>query len=103
MRIRFEGSIPLGVYPKDLILHLIGTIGANGGIGYAVEFAGSAIRSMPIEGRLTPGSYTVSWQAASGDGHPIRGSFDFTFASRGASQASAPAAPTTSRDHSSHR
>jgi 3-isopropylmalate/(R)-2-methylmalate dehydratase large subunit len=49
MRINFEGSLGAGVYPKDMILHLIGTIGVNGGIGYAVEFAGAAICNMAIE------------------------------------------------------
>jgi 3-isopropylmalate/(R)-2-methylmalate dehydratase large subunit len=53
MRVKFEGKIPLGVVAKDLILALIGHIGAAGGTGYAVEYAGSAIRDMPIEGRLT--------------------------------------------------
>ncbi len=53
MRVRFEGAMPPGVLPKDLILHLIGVIGAAGGTGYAVEYAGSAIRAMPVEGRLT--------------------------------------------------
>src|SRR5579862_9577423 len=53
MRARFEGALPLGVTAKDLILALIGQIGAAGGTGYAVEYAGSAIRDMPIEGRLT--------------------------------------------------
>jgi 3-isopropylmalate/(R)-2-methylmalate dehydratase large subunit len=53
MRVNFNGAIGPGVLPKDLILHLIGKIGANGGIGFAVEFAGSAIRSMPVDGRLT--------------------------------------------------
>ena len=42
-----------GVTPKDLILHLIGEIGAAGGTGYAVEYAGSAIRALDVEGRLT--------------------------------------------------
>ncbi len=42
-----------GVTPKDLILRLIGEIGAAGGTGYAVEYAGSAIRALPVEGRLT--------------------------------------------------
>jgi homoaconitase/3-isopropylmalate dehydratase large subunit len=41
------------VFAKDLILHLIGKIGAAAGTGFAVEYAGSAIRAMPIEGRLT--------------------------------------------------
>jgi 3-isopropylmalate/(R)-2-methylmalate dehydratase large subunit len=53
MRVKFEGKLPLGVVAKDLILALIGHIGAAGGTGYAVEYAGSAIRDMPIEGRLT--------------------------------------------------
>jgi 3-isopropylmalate/(R)-2-methylmalate dehydratase large subunit len=53
MRVRFEGSPAFGVTAKDLILALIGHIGAAGGAGYAVEYAGSAIRDMPVEGRLT--------------------------------------------------
>ena len=53
MRVKFEGRQSLGVTPKDLILELIGHIGAAGGAGYAVEYAGSAIREMGIEGRLT--------------------------------------------------
>lgn len=53
MRIRFEGELKAGVSAKDLILHAIGRLGASAGVGYAVEFAGSAVRAMPIEGRLT--------------------------------------------------
>src|ERR1700716_4211425 len=53
MRVRFEGKLRFGVTAKDLILALIGHIGAAGGTGYAVEYAGSAIRDMPVEGRLT--------------------------------------------------
>lgn len=50
LRARFEGKLPLGVTAKDMILALIGQIGAAGGTGYAVEYAGSAIRALPIEG-----------------------------------------------------
>src|SRR3954449_3728569 len=53
MRVRFEGAMRRGITPKDLILALIGHIGAAGGTGYAVEYAGSAIRALPVEGRLT--------------------------------------------------
>jgi len=53
MRVKFEGALPFGVTAKDLILALIGQIGAAGGTGYAVEYAGSAIRDLPVEGRLT--------------------------------------------------
>src|SRR3954466_11518027 len=47
MRVTFEGSPPFGVTAKDLILALIGHIGAAGGAGYAVEFSGSAVRGIP--------------------------------------------------------
>lgn len=53
MRISFDGRLGDGVYAKDMILALIGQIGAQGGIGYAAEYAGSAIRALPVEGRLT--------------------------------------------------
>ena len=53
MRVRFEGELGQGVTPKDLILHLVAKIGAAAGTGFAIEYAGKAIRSMPIEGRMT--------------------------------------------------
>lgn len=52
-RVSFDGTLQKGVTPKDLILHLIGRISAAGGDGYAMEYAGSAIRAMDMEGRLT--------------------------------------------------
>ena len=53
MRVTFDGRLGPEVYAKDMILALIGRIGAQGGIGFATEFAGSAVRDLPIEGRLT--------------------------------------------------
>ena len=53
MRINFEGSIKEGVSSKDIILYLIRTIGTAGGTGYAVEFAGSYIRNISMEARMT--------------------------------------------------
>ncbi|BCM83880.1 3-isopropylmalate dehydratase large subunit [Methylobacterium indicum] len=53
LRVRFEGTLSQGLAPKDLILHLIGRLGAAAGTGHAVEYAGSAIRSLGIEGRMT--------------------------------------------------
>jgi 3-isopropylmalate/(R)-2-methylmalate dehydratase large subunit len=53
MRVRFEGAPPPGVTAKDMILALIGSIGAAGGRGYAVEYAGEAIRALDLEGRMT--------------------------------------------------
>jgi 3-isopropylmalate/(R)-2-methylmalate dehydratase large subunit len=66
VRVRFEGEPGQGVTPKDLILHLIGKIGAAAAAGCAVEYAGSAIRAMPIEGRLTICNLTVELGAKYG-------------------------------------
>jgi len=53
MRVRFEGRHPPGVTAKDLSLALIARHGSGGGNGYAIEYAGSAVRAMGIEARLT--------------------------------------------------
>jgi 3-isopropylmalate/(R)-2-methylmalate dehydratase large subunit len=53
LRITFEGNCAPGVTPKDMILYVIGKIGAAGGNGSAVEYAGAAVRALEIEGRLT--------------------------------------------------
>lgn len=53
MRASLAGALPRGVYAKDMILALIGKIGAAGGAGHAVEYAGSAVRSLDIEARMT--------------------------------------------------
>jgi 3-isopropylmalate/(R)-2-methylmalate dehydratase large subunit len=66
MRVRFEGKLPLGVVAKDMILALIGHIGVAGGTGYAVEYAGSAICDLPIEGRLTICNLSIEFGAKMG-------------------------------------
>jgi 3-isopropylmalate/(R)-2-methylmalate dehydratase large subunit len=53
MRIDIEGQIPRGVTAKDLTLAVIGTIGAAGGTGYTIEYSGSAVRALSMEGRMT--------------------------------------------------
>jgi len=53
MRVRFEGAPAPGVGAKDMILALIGKLGTAGGMGYAVEYAGEAIRALDLEGRMT--------------------------------------------------
>ncbi|MCG7884073.1 MAG: 3-isopropylmalate dehydratase large subunit [Candidatus Thiodiazotropha taylori] len=53
MRILVEGKTAPGVTAKDIVLAIIGRIGTAGGTGYAIEFAGSAIEDLSIEGRLT--------------------------------------------------
>jgi len=66
MRVRFEGQPGNGVTAKDLILHLIGAYTASGGVGYAIEFAGEAIRSMPMEARFTLCNMAVEFGAWTG-------------------------------------
>jgi 3-isopropylmalate/(R)-2-methylmalate dehydratase large subunit len=53
MLVRADGHLPTGVTPKDLVLAVIGKIGTAGGSGHAIEFGGSAIRSLSMEGRMT--------------------------------------------------
>jgi 3-isopropylmalate/(R)-2-methylmalate dehydratase large subunit len=77
MRVRFEGAMRPGVTPKDLILALIGRIGAAGGTGYAVEYAGSAIRALPVEGRLTICNLSVELGAKIGLIAPDEATYEY--------------------------
>ena len=53
MQVRVEGALPFGVTAKDIVLAIIGKIGTAGGTGHALEFAGSTIRALSMEGRMT--------------------------------------------------
>jgi len=53
MLVRVDGQLGAGVTAKDVVLAIIGRIGTAGGTGYAIEFGGSAIRSLSMEGRMT--------------------------------------------------
>ena len=66
MQIRVEGRLPAGITAKDLALAVIGRIGTAGGSGYALEFAGSAIRSLSMEGRMTVCNMAIEAGARSG-------------------------------------
>jgi 3-isopropylmalate/(R)-2-methylmalate dehydratase large subunit len=66
MRIRFEGKLTQNVTAKDLILHLIGAHGANGGAGHAVEFTGPVIDAMSCAGRMTLCNMAVEFGAWTG-------------------------------------
>jgi 3-isopropylmalate/(R)-2-methylmalate dehydratase large subunit len=66
MNIRIDGALGFGVSPKDLILHIIGRIGAAGGTGYVIEYSGSTIRDMSIEGRLTVSNMSIEAGARAG-------------------------------------
>ena len=66
MRVRVDGGIPLGVTAKDIVLAIIGRIGTAGGSGYAVEFAGSAIEQLSVEGRMTVCNMAIEAGARAG-------------------------------------
>ena len=53
MRVRFEGALAQGISAKDMALAMIAAIGADGAQGHAIEYAGSAVRGLSMEGRLT--------------------------------------------------
>ncbi len=66
LRVRFEGRLGPGVTAKDLALALIGRHGSAGGNGYAVEFAGSAVRALEVEARLTLCNMATEFSAVTG-------------------------------------
>jgi 3-isopropylmalate/(R)-2-methylmalate dehydratase large subunit len=66
MRAVVEGKLPPGVTAKDIILAIIGEIGTAGGTGYALEYAGEAIRSLSMEGRMTVCNMSVEGGAKAG-------------------------------------
>jgi 3-isopropylmalate/(R)-2-methylmalate dehydratase large subunit len=66
MRAMVDGKLPEGVTAKDIILAIIGEIGTAGGTGYALEYAGEAIRSLSMEGRMTVCNMSVEGGAKAG-------------------------------------
>jgi 3-isopropylmalate/(R)-2-methylmalate dehydratase large subunit len=66
MVVRFEGTPPAGVGAKDLVLALIGRIGTGGATGYVLEYAGSAIRALSMEGRMTICNMSIEAGARAG-------------------------------------
>ncbi|MCC2980509.1 3-isopropylmalate dehydratase large subunit [Sphingomonas sp. IC4-52] len=66
MEVRVEGKLGFGVTPKDVILAIIGRIGAAGGTGYVIEYTGNVIREMSLEGRLTVANMSIEAGARAG-------------------------------------
>jgi len=66
MQVRVNGSLPAGVTAKDVVLAIIGKIGTAGGTGYTIEFAGEAIRSLSVEGRMTVCNMAIEAGARAG-------------------------------------
>ncbi|ODP30621.1 MULTISPECIES: 3-isopropylmalate dehydratase large subunit [Pandoraea] len=66
MLVKVEGTLPRGCSAKDIVLAVIGRIGTAGGTGYTIEFAGSAIRSLTMEGRMTVCNMAIEAGARAG-------------------------------------
>ena len=66
MEIRVDGALPPGTTPKDLILGIIRKIGVGGGMGHVVEYTGSTIRALSMEGRMTVCNMTIEGGARAG-------------------------------------
>ncbi len=66
MEVRVDGKLGHGVSAKDVVLAIIGKIGAAGGTGYVIEFTGEVIRDLSIEGRLTVSNMSIEGGARSG-------------------------------------
>jgi 3-isopropylmalate/(R)-2-methylmalate dehydratase large subunit len=76
-RINVNGELPAGVTAKDVILKIIGTIGTAGGNGYVVEFAGTVIRNLSMEERMTVCNMTIEAGARAGLIAPDEKTFDY--------------------------
>ncbi len=77
MRAVVDGKLPRGVTAKDIILAIIGEIGTAGGTGHAIEYAGDAIRSLSMEGRMTVCNMSVEAGARAGFIAPDERSFAY--------------------------
>jgi 3-isopropylmalate/(R)-2-methylmalate dehydratase large subunit len=66
MEVRVEGELPVGVTAKDIVLGIIGRIGIGGGVGHVIEYTGSAIRGLSMEGRMTVCNMSIEGGARAG-------------------------------------
>jgi len=76
-KVAFEGKLPPGVSAKDMILKLIGKIGAAGGTGHVVEYAGEAVRALSMEGRMTLCNMSIEAGARAGMIAPDDTTFEY--------------------------
>ncbi len=76
-RIWVDGQLQPGVFAKDLVLHVIRTLGVKGGVGYAYEFAGPAIAALSMEERMTLCNMAIEGGARCGYVNPDQVTFDY--------------------------
>jgi 3-isopropylmalate/(R)-2-methylmalate dehydratase large subunit len=77
MRVRVEGHLGAGVTAKDMALYIIGRIGTGGGTGYVIEYAGEAVRSLSMAGRMTLCNMSIESGARAGLVAPDDTTFDY--------------------------
>jgi 3-isopropylmalate/(R)-2-methylmalate dehydratase large subunit len=77
MRIKVDGNLKSGVVSKDIVLYILSKISASGATGYAVEFAGEAIRSLSMEARMTICNMSIEMGARCGMIAPDQITFDY--------------------------
>jgi 3-isopropylmalate/(R)-2-methylmalate dehydratase large subunit len=77
MEVRIEGELGPGVTAKDVVLHITGVLGAAGGTGHVIEYTGSVIRALSIEGRLTISNMAIEHGARAGLIAPDDVTFDY--------------------------
>ncbi|WP_416674315.1 3-isopropylmalate dehydratase large subunit [Egbenema bharatensis] len=87
-KIEVNGTLPTGVYAKDVILHIIRQLGVTGGVGYAYEYAGTTFEQMSMEERMTVCNMSIEGGARCGYINPDQVTFDYLkgrdFAPKGA-------------------
>ncbi|HUB70881.1 MAG TPA: 3-isopropylmalate dehydratase large subunit [Acidimicrobiales bacterium] len=87
MSVEVEGTAPAGVTAKDIVLAIIGHIGTGGGIGHVIEYRGSAVRALSMEGRMTVCNMSIEAGARAGMVAPDDTTFSYvegrTFAPKG--------------------
>jgi 3-isopropylmalate/(R)-2-methylmalate dehydratase large subunit len=76
-RVEVNGALPAGVYAKDVILHIIRTLGVKGGVGYAYEYAGTTFDGMTMEERMTVCNMSIEGGARCGYVNPDQTTFDY--------------------------
>ncbi|MDU7360103.1 MAG: 3-isopropylmalate dehydratase large subunit [Propionibacteriaceae bacterium] len=77
MAVNIDGELPDGVTAKDIVLALIAKVGTGGGQGYIVEYRGSTIESLSMEGRMTICNMSIEWGAKAGMIAPDETTFEY--------------------------